>query len=339
MNERISLNKKNQQWFENYLHACKRQNKSEHTIKNYEADLRKFILWFEFQTNKTIDAVDQDDIMEYKNFLTHGGTITKTLSLKEKMALFLVNFCRLLLLKKTKKQKIQIIEQRPLAISSQKRHLSSLKNFYEFLNQAYSHKEKRFKEIPIRPKIHGLKLKEADVKNTRMLYVEEWVALRESAWRVREKLAISLLYFGGLRISELCSLKFSDFDEKNKCITVIRKGGYRHDLYLMKFNEIYKLLLAHEKKTLGEYLFSGNSLRPLSTRAMYRQLMNLFKKAGLTSELGPHSFRKACATNLYRRTKDLLLVRDYLNHNDAKVTQTYIDKKLIQRDLKNARLH
>jgi len=45
-----------------------------------------------------------------------------------------------------------------------------------------------------------------------------------------------------------------------------------------------------------------------------------------TKKLTPHSFRKAFATQLYLKTKDLLYVRDYLHHSDAKITQTYIDK-------------
>ena len=59
---------------------------------------------------------------------------------------------------------------------------------------------------------------------------------------------------------------------------------------------------------------------------MYNRIIKIFRKSMCPSdELTPHSFRKACATNLYEQTKDLLFVRDYLNHSDAKVTQTYIE--------------
>ena len=58
--------------------------------------------------------------------------------------------------------------------------------------------------------------------------------------------------------------------------------------------------------------------------------MSILTKSGLPSELTPHSFRRACATNLYIETKDLLFVRDYLNHHDAKVTQTYIDSTQLE---------
>ena len=59
--------------------------------------------------------------------------------------------------------------------------------------------------------------------------------------------------------------------------------------------------------------------------------MKILKDSGCNGSLGPHSFRKACATNLYLRHKDLLLVRDYLNHKDAKVL--LIKKKVIHRQL------
>ena len=60
--------------------------------------------------------------------------------------------------------------------------------------------------------------------------------------------------------------------------------------------------------------------------------MGILKKCGLPSNLTPHSFRRACATNLYLKTRDLLLVRDYLNHHDAKVTQSYIDSTQLQQN-------
>ena len=64
--------------------------------------------------------------------------------------------------------------------------------------------------------------------------------------------------------------------------------------------------------------------------------MNILKKSGLPSSLTPHSFRRACATNLYIETRDLLLVRDYLNHHDAKVTQTYIDSTQLEKNEEKA---
>ena len=60
--------------------------------------------------------------------------------------------------------------------------------------------------------------------------------------------------------------------------------------------------------------------------------MNILKKSCLPANLTPHSFRRACATNLYIETRDLLLVRDYLNHHDAKVTQTYIDSTQLEKN-------
>ena len=66
--------------------------------------------------------------------------------------------------------------------------------------------------------------------------------------------------------------------------------------------------------------------------------MKIIERATLEiSDITPHSFRKACATELYMKSKDLLYVRDYLNHKDAKVTQTYIDKKTLS--MKTRRYH
>ena len=77
-------------------------------------------------------------------------------------------------------------------------------------------------------------------------------------------------------------------------------------------------------------LFSGKKSAKYDIKSIYNWILRICLKSNVDSEITPHSFRKACATYLYFQTKDLLYVRDYLNHNDAKVTQTYIDSKLLQ---------
>ena len=76
----------------------------------------------------------------------------------------------------------------------------------------------------------------------------------------------------------------------------------------------------------SEFVFANRQGNKVSTKTMYNLIIRLLVQAGCRDGLTPHSFRKACATNLYIKHQDLLLVRDYLNHSDAKITQTYIDK-------------
>ena len=44
---RTNLKNSHQKYLEQYLSNCSLNNKSEHTLKNYRADLKKFIIWYE----------------------------------------------------------------------------------------------------------------------------------------------------------------------------------------------------------------------------------------------------------------------------------------------------
>ena len=59
-----------------------------------------------------------------------------------------------------------LIRQRPLGVSSKKRHLSVIKNFFEFLQQYYEGKSNKFRFNPVKEKIHGIKLKDIDINHT-----------------------------------------------------------------------------------------------------------------------------------------------------------------------------
>lgn len=318
----FSISPKHQHWLEEYLQNCQRLNKSAHTIKNYRADLSKFLQWFESQHKKMISKASGQIVGQYKDFLTHGGNITapSNLPLWKKIFFFW--------------QKVPlkiIIEQRPMAVASRRRHLSSLKNFFEFLKQQHEDQKKLFLINPVKPKLHGIKLKDIDVNHTKTLTMQDWNKLYDSVYRTQERLIIYLLFWGGLRLEELTKLRFSYFDERSKSIRFPRKGGKVHTLFPQRSDQIFTQLNYQKqfRRHQSDFLFINSRGEPLRSRSMYNIVMRMLKKAQCQEGLGPHSFRKGCATYLYKETKDLLAVRDYLNHRDAQVTQTYIDSKLL----------
>ena len=320
-------------WLDMYIENCRQLNKSEHTIKNYRADLLKFLTWYESHHRATISKAKGETIGYYKDFLSKGGRVYSSLSGKEK---FLGHFKKTLLsLFKKKKTSAStslptrlLFEQKPLAVGSRRRHISAVKNFFEFLKQSHEDKGKLFSKNPVKSKIHAIKLKEMDVTPTKNLRREDWDKLEKMVIKPKERLIIHLLYWGGLRLSELSNLRVSDFDTKNKAIKFVRKGGYIHTLIVQKANDIFYNLDYHllQREVQSEYVFTNKQGNKVSTKTMYNLIMRLLVQAGCRDGLTPHSFRKACATNLYIKHQDLLLVRDYLNHSDAKITQTYIDK-------------
>ena len=157
-----------------YIENCKQLNKSEHTIKNYRADLLKFLTWYESNYSSTISKTKGDTIGQYKDFLSKGGPVYSALSGKEKfLGSFKKTFLSLFKKRKTSKEKglpnRLIFEQNPLAVGSRRRHISAVKNFFEYLKQSHEDKGKLFSKNPVKSKIHAIKLKEMDVTPTKNL--------------------------------------------------------------------------------------------------------------------------------------------------------------------------
>lgn len=337
MNQHQELSLVHLEMMDAYLHNLSRLNKSEHTIKNYRADLIKFFTWIEFHEQTKLIKTNGEMIGRYKEFLSNGGPVYKEVIRNPQLGFLLwfkIILTKTMLKKRTEKS--MLFFQPPMSVSSRRRHLSSLKNFFQYLKEVNEDNSEKFSKNPVKSKIHAITLKDIDVTPTKMISRDEFKLIEEKTFRTKERLMIYLLYYGGLRLSELCYLKISNFDRTAKILTFSRKGGSIHTLVIQKEELIFKNLDFYLNQTdlKSDFLFQNNEGKPYSLKTFYNQIMKIIERAQIDSDITPHSFRKACATNLYIRTKDLLYVRDYLNHSDAKVTQTYIDKATLSKNTK-----
>ncbi|MFN8370094.1 MAG: site-specific integrase [Bacteriovoracaceae bacterium] len=218
-----------------------------------------------------------------------------------------------------------LLRQKILKVSSKRRHLSTINNFYEYLRQRNADdKEIIFKNNPVKMKIHSISVKEKDVITIKLLTPEHWEKITDKTTGSRPLYAPFALLWRA-KTSELTFLRVKDFNPETKTINFVRTGDV-HRLKIQNFDRIYALLndYLETKKTHSEYVFTNKAAESIQLKTLYNHIKNT-KAEILDDDLASHSFRKACATNLYIKTKDLLQVRDYLNHSDAKVTQTYIE--------------
>lgn len=332
-----------------FLESYRKQNKSYLTIRSYRTDISQFIAWCNSRQIQDLRYVTPPMIEDYLLYLEQGTSAKAELEndLQDTFSLFglIVATLKILRLFKNlflKLKKFTPVSHRfPLAVGSRKRHLSSLKNFFDFAVESnFRDPFKGFSQNPIRNKLHYIKLKEADIAATPMLAQAEWEKIDLIAHRPLDRLLLLVLYYWGLRLHEAAALCFEDFDFQNQSLLIKRKGGKIHHFRPRHWAEIQKLvkfIMAKEERGHGPLFASKKSkasavARPMTERALYHKVKRIVLKAKLNSAISPHSFRKACATNLYLKTRDLLLVRDYLNHSDAKVTQTYIDQVTLEKN-------
>lgn len=228
-----------------------------------------------------------------------------------------------------------------LAASTTGRKLSSLKQFLNFLQSEGDIKENPAFNIrgPKRGRPLPKILSEDDVER-----LFEAAEMDESPKGLRQLCMLEILYAGGLRVTELVSLKHKSLTRGDGCLMIKGKGGKERLVPLTETAlETIDMWLGVREETLPKdidglkraegFLFPSRGKLGHITREMFALgLKDLAIKAGLPpSKLSPHVLRHAFATHLLSRGADLRSVQTLLGHSDISTTQIYthiLDERL-----------
>lgn len=142
----------------------------------------------------------------------------------------------------------------------------------------------------------------------------------------RDRLAMELLYGGGLRVSELAGLTFGDLDFDAGVARVLGKGkkerlcplGRVAIAVVTKFRDEFA-----RDKTPGAFVLTNANGRPTGVRDVQLMLKRYLSLAGLPLDLTPHKLRHSYATHLLNAGADLRLVQELLGHSQLATTQVY----------------
>ena len=158
---------------------------------------------------------------------------------------------------------------------------------------------------------------------------------------IRLRTQLEILYAGGLRVTELVSLKLTTVTrvihaDASPCLTIRGKGDRERLVPLTgaAVRAITEWLAVRDqtlpKSTIAkaraeEFLFPSSGKSGHMTRERFAQLLKgLAREAGLdASRISPHTLRHAFATHLLERGADLRAVQTLLGHADIATTQIY----------------
>jgi len=201
-----------------------------------------------------------------------------------------------------------------------------LKNYKEFL---YLHAETKQERIRLKKiYIPPLKSKKRTLKN--ILTEEEVLELARNMPSEGSKLMVAIMFYCGLRISELLNIRMNDFNwntwwentENNGLLRVKRKGDkYQYvpvKSWIMEFvlewtNKTY----AHEEKTV-----KGQPIFPLSHTA-FRDKLNKSAEKVLGRRINPHLLRHSFAVHLVKKGWDINFIKEFLGHENISTTEIY----------------
>ena len=208
------------------------------------------------------------------------------------------------------------------------RHLVTLRSFFRFAliqEQIAEDPTANLESPKIRRSLPGyLRLEEVE----RLLEQPD----AKTAFGLRDRAMLEVLYSTGLRVSELTGLRVSDLDTKIGCVRCIGKGDKerivpvgRKALGMVEkyLRDARPELLRHGKAAPSAYLFVNRRGGKISRVGVWKILSTYGRRAGLRVALTPHMLRHSFATHLLERGADLRSVQLMLGHADISTTQIY----------------
>lgn len=209
--------------------------------------------------------------------------------------------------------------RRGLSPKSLQRRLSACRSCYRWLL-----KHGRIAASPAA----GIRAPKAPRKLPQVLDVDEAVQLVElptdAPLGVRDRAILELFYSSGLRLSELCALRWRDLDLADGLVTVLGKGSKQRSVPVG----------SHARKALDDWrresqgqpdapVFPGRGGATITPRAVQIRLQRLAQRQGLFKRVHPHLLRHSFASHVLESSGDLRGVQELLGHADIATTQIY----------------
>jgi len=158
----------------------------------------------------------------------------------------------------------------------------------------------------------------------------------------RNKAILETMYSCGLRVSEVVNLKLSQLYLDVGFIRVIGKGNKERLVPIgssaVTYITIYKdNIRNHQPVQKGEedILFLNRRGKRLTRVMIFLIIKDLVKKAGITKNISPHTFRHSFATHLVEGGADLRAVQEMLGHESITTTEiyTHLDREFLRKTL------
>ena len=292
-----------------FLKYCEKERRlSPNTVRAYRTDLEQLVRWQRLQPNlfPSLEEMKKPDIQAYLTELNeHFGPRTV------------------------------------------KRKIAALRSFYEWMEEEGIIEESPFYRVKLRIREPfrlpaALTLEEVSrvlqaVYEDGMHYSSRGIGAPTRFIHYRDILVIEMLFATGVRVQELCDIRYSDMDMFHHTLRIIGKGNKERSVFFGN-DAVLSALKKYQESRMemcygGETLFVNRYGNPLSTQAVRNLIRKYANLAGLSRRITPHSFRHTFATLLLEEGVDLRFIQEYLGHSSISTTQIYLhvaDRKAMQ---------
>ncbi len=145
---------------------------------------------------------------------------------------------------------------------------------------------------------------------------------------IRDKAMLELLYATGIRVTELISLTVKDLNLQMNYIIcsdehkerMIPFGSKAKNALVEYLKNSRPIMVANET---SDILFVNCSGQAMSRQGFWKLIKFYANKAGIMSDITPHTLRHSFAAHLVENGADLRSVQEMLGHSDISTTQIY----------------
>jgi site-specific recombinase XerD len=267
-----------------YVQQLRADGRSQHTVRQYQRHIRLLDAWF--GGHKHVEDVTHEDLARFLN----------------------------------SDQARQRLDARPKRPTSTNALRSSIRTFFSYAHAAglaptnAGRLIRRARCAPPPPR--GLSLDE----QRRLL---ETLAKATGEAAERDRVLFELMLASGIRVGSALALNVGDVHlERGELLLRTTKGDRPMTVY---FNaRVGALLAGLIGDRLAGPLFESRHRRRISARQVAARLAHWCREAKIKGPTCPHGLRHAFATDLYRRTGDVLLVKEALGHRSVASTVVYV---------------
>lgn len=130
----------------------------------------------------------------------------------------------------------------------------------------------------------------------------------------------------GLRKSECCNLKWSDYNSSENYIRII-KSKTKNGIRIVPLSKTAKIIIEQQPQ-ISEYVFvQKKSCKPLTKTVLRRVCERMEKHTGI--KITPHICRHTFATRVYEISNDVKSLSELLGHSNVSFTiQRYVSSDL-----------
>lgn len=229
---------------------------------------------------------------------------------------------------------VQYLKKQQYSTKSINRKISSIKQFYQFLYSEELISDNPSLELDLQKQSKSLpKMLQIDELDSLFAYLSE----NGNIENIRLACMFAIMYSSGLRVSELVSLKLSNFEFSkqniNPIFTVIGKGNKERlailnnqaQNVLLKYLPIRSHFIPKAQEKHCSWLFPSDGAQGYITRQRFGQLLKkLALETGLNpNSISPHVLRHSFASHLLANGADLRSIQELLGHSSISTTQIY----------------